>query len=637
MLSIGYAACHWCHVMAHESFDDISVAAILNAQFVSIKVDREERPDIDHLYMAALQAMGEQGGWPLTMFLTPRGEPFWGGTYFPPEPRWGRPAFSAVLQAMAEAYRRKDRAVLRNAHHLTEAVRAVSAPSAGQFPDPDRLVRVTKRILDATDPDQGGLRGAPKFPNFPVYRFLAQRAARGDPAAHFAVTMLLDALCRGGIRDHVGGGLFRYSTDAVWLVPHFEKMLYDNAQFLEALALAHARRPSRRYHAAAADTVGFMLRDLDAQGCFAASLDADTVAGEGAFYVWTESEIDQILGARSKDFKAAFDVTSGGNWEGRTILRRVSAQDDDAAERFAADLAALARARGSRPAPALDDKVLADWNGLAIAALCRASHVFSVPAWREAAVERFAMVANRLRSGGRWHHAWRAGIVSAPGLLDDLAAIGDAALALFEATGNESYLDEARAAVAEADAWYGPAIDGYAMTAADSPDIPDSLAVRPRSATCSAVPSGSGMMAQLLARLFHLTGERAYHDSARQVIEAFAGRYDQPLATPTLLAAAELLEDGVLVVVAGEPDLPATQALARNGPGGARSGVLRAAFAARRVTPGGPSSAWQDGTRGKCPRLCVPGRHLPASDRRSGSPARGSSLTATLSAGCRSA
>ncbi len=389
---------------------------------------------------------------------------------------------------------------------------------------------------------------------------LAQRGARGDAAALAALRGLLDALCSGGIFDHLGGGLFRYRTDSEWLVPHFEKMLYDNAQFVELLALAHAGAPDPKYRAAAEATVGFMLRELDAAGAFAASLDADTEAGEGAFYVWEESDIDALLGARARPFKAEFDVTAGGNWDGKTILRRNRADAAGHAD-FAAERAILLAARAGRPRPALDDKVLADWNGLAVTALCRAAFAFDRPDWLRAASARLDEVARRLFRSGRWHHAWRADRISAPGLIDDLAALGNAALSLYEAGGDASRLAQAESIVAEADQWFGPAADGYAMTAADARDIPERLALRPRSAVCSAVPSGSGMMAQLLARLFHLTGELSYRDRARAVIEAFAGRFDQPLACATLLAAAEMLEDGRLVVVAGDAGLPATQAL----------------------------------------------------------------------------
>ena len=344
LLSIGYAACHWCHVMAHESFEDLQTAARMNALYVCIKVDREERPDIDHLYMSALHALGEQGGWPLTMFLTPAGDPFWGGTYFPPEPRWGRPSFRQVLQGVADAFRTQHDAVQQNVAGLRQTLAQMSAPRPGDPPTPALLRRAAVGLLRSTDPDLGGLRGAPKFPNPAIFRFLWQEAhASGSPGGAEAMHLLLHRMSRGGIYDHLGGGYARYSTDAEWLVPHFEKMLYDNAQLLELLALAQAAAADPLYAERAAETVDWLVRDMtaevvDGHAAFAASEDADSEGEEGRFYVWTEAEIDAALGPDSAAFKAAYDVTPAGNWEGRTILRRVGGRGGPAQE------AALARA-----------------------------------------------------------------------------------------------------------------------------------------------------------------------------------------------------------------------------------------------------------------------------------------------------
>ncbi len=378
LLSIGYAACHWCHVMAHESFEDPDTAALMNERFVNIKVDREERPDIDHLYMSALHALGEQGGWPLTMFIAPDGAPFWGGAYFPPEPRWGRPSFRQVLQGVSEAYRTDHEMVTKNTTALREVLSRMSRAEPGDLPTPVHLDAVAAALLRLNDPEHGGLRGAPKFPNPPIFRFLWQNAFRtGSPEGQEALHLMLQRMSQGGIYDHLGGGYSRYSTDAIWLVPHFEKMLYDNAQLLELLALAHAHRPDPLYAARAEEIVGWMVRDMTAErvaerAAFAASEDADSEGEEGRFYVWTEAEVNSLLGNASAAFKRAYDVTAGGNWEGHTILRRVT----DAGS--AADEAALARsravlfeARAKRVRPGRDDKVLADWNGLAIAALAR--------------------------------------------------------------------------------------------------------------------------------------------------------------------------------------------------------------------------------------------------------------------------
>jgi uncharacterized protein len=346
LLSVGYAACHWCHVMAHESFEDPDTAALMNRLYVNIKVDREERPDIDALYMNALHLLGEHGGWPLTMFLTPRAEPFWGGTYFPPEPRWGRPSFRQVLLGVAEAYRAEDGKVLQNVTALKGALDRMAAASPGPLPGPAQLERVALGLVRATDAQEGGLGGAPKFPNPPIFRFLWQMHHRlGQPACAEVVHLLLRRMSQGGIYDHLGGGYARYSVDAIWLVPHFEKMLYDNAQILELLALAHAAAPDPLYAARAAETVGWIEREMLAEGDAAfASLDADSEGEEGKFYVWTEAEIDALLPPEDAAlFKATYDVTPEGNWEHKTILNR---------RRHAQHLSAEAEATLARSRPA---------------------------------------------------------------------------------------------------------------------------------------------------------------------------------------------------------------------------------------------------------------------------------------------
>jgi len=569
LLSVGYAACHWCHVMAHESFEDPDTAALMNEHFVSIKVDREERPDIDHIYMSALHALGEQGGWPLTMFLTPDGEPFWGGTYFPPEPRWGRPSFRQVLQGIAEAWSRDQAAVLQNAGALRQALSRMSQASPGAAITPADLDRVAGALLASIDPVRGGLDGAPKFPNPPVFRFLWQEHARtGRTDYAQAVRLLLRAMSQGGIYDHLGGGYARYSTDAEWLVPHFEKMLYDNAQILELLALAAADQPDPLLAVRAEETVGWLLRDMTAErgpagnAGFAASEDADSEGEEGRFYVWTEEEIDALLGADSPAFKAAYDVTPAGNWEGRTILRRLAPPGDAAMEAVLARCRTrLFEARARRVRPGRDDKVLADWNGLTVSALCRAGAVFGRPEWVARAGEAFDFVRTAMAGpDGRAAHALRHGKVTAAGLLDDQAALARAALSLFEATGEPGRLDQAQGYARAALDWFADADGSFFTTAADAADVP---ATRPRSASDNATPSGNGLMAEVLARLYHLTGEAAWRDHAEAVLRAFAGAGRALAGMPTLLAAADLLENAAVVVVAGPAQDPRAQALAR--------------------------------------------------------------------------
>jgi uncharacterized protein len=558
MVSIGYAACHWCHVMAHESFEDPETAALMNSLFVNIKIDREERPDIDHIYMSALHALGEQGGWPLTMFTTPDGTPFWGGTYFPPEPRWGRPSFRQVLQGVANAFHSGAEAVTQNTKALTQFLQRQAVASVGDAPGPAQLDAVAQAYLRMTDPEHGGLRGAPKFPNPPIYRFLWQNAFRtGQPEGLDAVHLMLERMSQGGIYDHLGGGYARYSTDEVWLVPHFEKMLYDNAQLLELLALAHVHRPGPLYAERASETVGWMMRDMSAQridgkAAFAASEDADSEGEEGRFYVWTEAEVDALLDADAVAFKRAYDVIPAGNWEGHTILRRVTppgAPDAEAALSRAREV--LFRAREKRIRPGWDDKVLADWNGLAIAALARASAVFDQPAWLARAREAFDFILTHMTAGhGGVDHAWRLGRVTAPGLIEDQAAMARAAQALFEATGEGQFLTTARRLADAARDAFADGHGGYFSTAAGASDVP---LTRPRTAADNATPAGNGIMAEVFARLFHLTGDPDWRVRGDAVLTAFAGQPDQLAGMPTLLAAAGLLEEAASIVIVGSP------------------------------------------------------------------------------------
>jgi uncharacterized protein YyaL (SSP411 family) len=569
LLSVGYAACHWCHVMAHESFEDPDTAALMNAHFVNIKVDREERPDIDALYMNALHLLGEQGGWPLTMFLTPEGEPFWGGTYFPPEPRHGRPSFRQVLGGIAAAYRAEDGKVVQNVAALRSALARMATASPGPLPDAETLGKVALGLVRATDPAEGGLAGAPKFPNPPVFRFLWQMRFRlRQPACAQVVDLLLRRMSQGGIYDHLGGGYARYSTDAIWLVPHFEKMLYDNAQILELLAFAHAALPAPLYAQRAEETVGWLLREMLAAedgAAFASSLDADSEGEEGKFYVWTADEVDALLGQDSPLFSETYDVDAVGNWEGRTVLNRRQ-RPEPLGE---AEEAALARcraklfaARAKRVPPGRDDKVLADWNGLAIAALARAAAVFGRPDWLDAARRAFDTVAARMAASpddGRLMHALRHGQASAAGLLEDHAAMARAALALFEATGEDPYLRRALRWAKAVEGHFAAPDGGYFTSADDAGDV----LVRGRTAGDNATPSGNGMMAEVQARLFHLTGDDRWRRAAEATIGAFAGSGNALAAMPGLLAASDLLTEAAGVVVAGPPGDPATEALVR--------------------------------------------------------------------------
>ena len=560
LVSIGYAACHWCHVMAHESFEDADTAALMNALFVCVKIDREERPDIDHIYMSALHALGEQGGWPLTMFATPDGAPFWGGTYFPPQQRWGKPSFRQVCASIDHAWTAKRAQIAQNARAIAAHLAEQAAPRPGDAIAPDDLDQAAQAFSRMIDRDLGGIGGAPKFPNMPIFRFLWNEVFRSDDDdSRSAVRHLLDAMSEGGIYDHLGGGYARYSVDAEWLVPHFEKMLYDNAQALELLALAHADAPSPLYDARARETVDWMMREMRVETpagfAFAAAQDADQDGEEGLFYTWRAPEIDAALGADAPAFKRAYDVSAHGNWEGRTILRRVAPWGDAAAEgKLAQARAKLFALREGRAKPARDDKVLADWNGLAIAALAKAACVFEAPTWLEAAREAFDAVSATLRaeSGDLAHadlaHSWRTRVTAA-GQLDDFAAMALAGLALFEAGGGRRFLEAAEHLARRAQDVFGAEDGGFYLISRHAVDTPGA---RPRHARDNATPAGAGQMAAVFAKLWRLTGAQEWLDAAERAQAAFSSPRAQLPMSPTLLVAADSLARGRLVVVAGE-------------------------------------------------------------------------------------
>ncbi len=571
-LSVGYAACHWCHVMAHESFEDETIAGVMNELFINIKVDREERPDLDSIYQSALALLGEHGGWPLTMFLTPDGEPFWGGTYFPPEPRFGRPGFIQVLRSIAEAYANDSEKVAKNVGALREALAKLSANQPGGEVPLALNDQVAERLVREIDPFSGGVGTAPKFPQPTILKLLwrAWKRTKSEPFRN-AVELTLARMCQGGIYDHLGGGFARYAVDDKWLVPHFEKMLYDNAQIIDLLTCAWHESGSQLYESRVRETVAWALREMIADadgsgqapaGAFASSLDADSEGEEGKFYVWNADEIDALLGPRAEGFKAAYDVTPGGNWEGKTILNRSQRPElgnaDQEAE-LAEARRILLEARDQRVRPGWDDKVLADWNGLMIAALANAGPIFGEPAWLEVAETAFRFILERMTEGGRLKHSWRHGRLDHPATLDDYANMCDAALALYESTATIDYLVQAEAWVEVLKEHYWDLEGGgYFMTADDT----ERLIVRTKTVLDSAVPSGNGTMIGVLARLAHLTGKDRYREKAQAVITAFSGELQRnffPLST--LLNGNELLQSALQVVVLGRRDDEATRSL----------------------------------------------------------------------------
>jgi uncharacterized protein YyaL (SSP411 family) len=582
LLSVGYAACHWCHVMAHESFEDEATAALMNELFINVKVDREERPDVDALYQAALQMMGEQGGWPLTMFVTPKGEPFWGGTYFPPTARYGRPGFRDVLKSIATAYAERRDQINTSTKQLKEGLQRLSKPEGGGNLTMAIVDKAASTLLHHIDPITGGTMGAPKFPQ-PSLHMLLWRAHRRLGASMFreAVTLSLDHMCQGGIYDHLGGGFARYSTDEVWLAPHFEKMLYDNALLVELMCDVYAVTRSPLYAVRIEETITWALREMmattDAEAkAFVSAYDADSEGEEGKFYVWSEEEIDALLGDAALRFKAYYDVTRFGNWEGHTILNRsreLKLADAETEFALAHSREVLFKVRAKRVWPGRDDKVLADWNGLMISALCRAAVMFERADWLKAAEDAFTFVLDFMDADARrLFHSWCDRSARHPGVLEDYANMSRAALSLYEVTANPLYLERAEGWTEIADNYFWDAASGgYFMSPSDSSD----LIMRTKPMHDNATPPGNGTMAGVLAKLYHLTGREHYRERFDALVAALVpADFKHVEHQSTLLMAFELMAQGVQIVIVGDDQ---SQGLPSGLPGGLTLAALKAA------------------------------------------------------------
>jgi len=554
LLSVGYAACHWCHVMAHESFEDEATAKVMNELFVNIKVDREERPDIDQIYMNALHLLGEQGGWPLTMFLTPKAEPVWGGTYFPKESRFGRPAFVDVLREIARMFRDEPGRIEQNRAGLLSRLAEKAHPAGRVTVGLKELDAAAMQVGNMFDSINGGMRGAPKFPQPAILEMLWRAGLRTSDTRFFeTVEFSLERMSEGGIYDHLGGGFSRYSVDERWLVPHFEKMLYDNAQLLELLALAWQRTGILVFAQRARETVAWLRREMTTgEGAFAASLDADSEGEEGKFYVWSHADVVKALGTEDGEFFARhYDVTPDGNFEGHNILNRLanhprSAKDENRLARLREKLLAI---RNTGVHPGLDDKVLADWNGLMIAAVVNAGIILDEPSWLDMGKRAFDFIARTMIRGDRLGHSWRDGKLLFPGLASDSAAMIRAALALFEATGEHAYLERALVWQSEFDAHYADPETGiYYLSADDSSD----LLLRPHSTQDDATPNPNAVAAQNLVRLAVLTGNDQWSRMSDRLIETILGSAERNLfGHVALLNALDLRLRAAEVVVTG--------------------------------------------------------------------------------------
>jgi hypothetical protein len=563
LLSVGYAACHWCHVMAHESFEDEATAQLMNDRFVSVKVDREERPDVDAVYMDAVTAMTGQGGWPMTVFLTPDGRPFFAGTYFPPRQRHGMPAFTDVLLAVSEAWASRRGDVEQQAAAVLERLARPTASGAGEPPDAHGLAEALATLRRQYDFARGGFGGAPKFPPSMVLEMLLREYGRtGDPDALLMAEGTLRAMAGGGIYDQLGGGFARYSVDADWVVPHFEKMLYDNA-LLARVALhlwrATARPLGRRI---AEETADFIVTELGtADGGFASALDADSAGGEGLFYVWTPTQLVDALGDVDGKWAAdVFGVTEAGTFEhGTSTLQLRTPPDDDA--RLARVRALLLQARSQRIRPARDDKVVAAWNGLAIAALAEIGALLDRPDLVEAAASAARLLLDVHLADGRLRRVSRAGLAApAAGVLEDYGDVAEGLLALFSVTGEPRWFTAASALLDTVLDAFAANDGGFFDTAADA----EALVRRPRDAADNATPSGQSAVTAALLSAAALSGRPRYREAAEAVLASVA---TQALAHPRFagwsLAASQAWLDGPLEVAVVGPEGAQRRRMAR--------------------------------------------------------------------------
>ncbi len=588
LLSIGYSSCHWCHVMAHESFEDDEIAALMNAHFVNIKVDREERPDLDLLYQSAVQIFIRRGGgWPLTMFLTPEKVPFYGGTYFPPSDRHGLPGFPKLLQMLADAYRDRKEDIARTTSEVQATLIQMSRQTSSgksETINPDILMQSAEGLARIFDHTHGGFGSAPKFPQTPALNLLLRAWHQGRDSTYLTmVTHTLGKMAWGGIYDQLGGGFHRYSTDRHWLVPHFEKMLYDNAQLAPLYFATFQATGQAFYRDIGEEILGYVLREMTApEGGFYSTQDADTDGEEGTTYIWTVAEIHEALGNETGAlFCRRYGVTPSGNFEGKSILhvsQPLEALAKESGKESAKESAktvheieqslrtsqlVLLSRRVKRPQPFRDEKILTSWNGLMIAAFVEGYNVTREVRYLAAARRAAAFVTDHLRRDGRLLRTWKEGVAKLNGYLDDHAFFIQALIALYEATGEGAYLSDARAVATRMIADYGDPAEGGATSARGTTPARgffftafdhEALITREKPIYDQSIPSGNAAAALTLLHLFHLTGETAYEAAARGTLLCFSGMMDNPSGCGNLVIAADFdLRRPVEIVIIGDP------------------------------------------------------------------------------------
>ncbi len=574
LLSIGYSACHWCHVMERESFENEKIAALMNELFVNIKVDREERPDLDEIYMNAVQMMTGRGGWPMTMFLTPDGKPFYGGTYFPPEDRYNVPGFPKILRGVANAYQNQPQDVENSVNQILARLQSMSrsAESAQPF-DPDIIVRGAEQLAQAHDSQHGGFGQAPKFPNAGVYE-LFLRAYHRSKNRRFLdiITFTLTKMAAGGIYDHLGGGFHRYSVDEKWLVPHFEKMLYDNAQLVRIYAQVYQITGAPQFKRVVEETVDYILREmLQPQGGFYSTQDADSEGVEGKFFVWSPDELKNILGEEAAEiFSRIYDVSEAGNFEHENILHPILTTEQ-ASKYFNRSVHEITKLlneakkklfahREKRIKPFRDEKLITAWNGLMLSGLAEAIKITGNKEYQNAAMRSVEFIFSQMFRDGRLLHTYKDGVAKLLGYLDDYVFLSVALLDLFEATFDRGLLVRAKelADITIAEFWDDN--DGAFFYTGKSHE---QLISRAKPAFDASVPSGNSMGAQLLLRLYHYTNNEDYLKKAETILRSYRDAMAaQPFGLAHMLGALDFyLEKPKEIVLVGAPGDPATEEL----------------------------------------------------------------------------
>ena len=576
LLSIGYSACHWCHVMERESFENEKIAGLMNELFVSIKVDREERPDLDEIYMNAVQMLTGRGGWPMTMFLTPDGKPFYGGTYFPPEDRYGTPGFPKILTGVANAYSEKPLDVEKSVNQILAALARMSSSSESQKPFSSEVVgQCAEQLSQAYDSENGGLGKAPKFPNVGVYELFLRHYHHSKTERYLEMlTQTLRKMADGGIYDHVGGGFHRYSVDEKWLVPHFEKMLYDNAQLVRIYAQAFSVTKDEYFKRVVDETVGYLLREmLDPNGGFYSTQDADSEGEEGKFFVWSPAEVQQILGEEASEiFCRIYDVSEQGNFEEKNILhpilrmeqaskyfRKTQSEIEDV---ISDAKRKLFQEREKRIKPFRDEKIITAWNGLMLSGLAEAIKISPAPAYMEAANGTVEFIFTKLFRDGYLLHTYKNGTAKLLAYLDDYAFLAVGLLDLYEATFDRSKLTKAVQLTDIMLREFWDETNGAFFSTGKSHE---QLIARAKPVFDGSIPSGNAMATQLLLRLYHLTATDIYLKRAETVLRSFYDAMEsQPFGFAHLVCALDFyLEKPKEIVVVGTSDDANTEKLIR--------------------------------------------------------------------------